>query len=103
MEYRIQSVEVVRYPVVRVTFADGLIAEVDLTCDIADDGTFSALRDPALFATVAMDPSGRSFGWRCDQPGFEIDVCADWARIRAETSVVEGLAENHRKRLTAAE
>lgn len=101
--YRIASVEAVRYPVLRVTFDDGLSGEYDLTDLIAQGPMFAPLKDERYFRTVAVAPYGHSFGWNLDDEGHEIDFCPDATRIAIETRVVEDLASRHRERQTAAE
>jgi hypothetical protein len=101
--HRITGVEPVRYPVLQVTFDDGLSGEYDLT-DIIDEGPlFAPLKDEAYFRTVSVVPSGRSFGWNLDVEGEEIDFCPDATRIKIETNIVEELAARYRRRRTAAE
>jgi hypothetical protein len=93
---RIKSVEVVRYPVLRVTFDDGLSGEYDLTGLIADGPVFAPLRDEAYFRTVAVGEYGHAFGWNLDDIGSEIDFGADATRIHIETQKVEELADRYR-------
>ena len=62
MDYRIKSVEVVRYPVVRVTFDDDVSGEYDLSDMIADGPAFERLKDELFFNTVAVGEHGRTFG-----------------------------------------
>jgi len=100
---RISHVEVVRYPVLRVTFDDGLSAEYDLGDLIADGSVFAPLKDEAYFRTVALAPYGHSFGWNLDQEGSEIDFCPSATRIHIETRIVEDLALRYSARRTAAE
>jgi len=50
MNYRIKSVEVVCYPVLRATFDDGLSGEYDLSDMIADGPAFARLKDLAYFS-----------------------------------------------------
>ena len=103
MNYRIKSAEAVRYPVLLVTFDDGLSGEYDLT-ELIDTGPiFEPLRDEAYFRNVAVAEHGHSFGWNLDQPGQEIDFCPDATRIRIETQIVEQLADRYRARRSAAE
>ena len=101
--YRIKSVEVVRYPVLRVTFDDGLSGEYDLTDLIARGPAFSPLKDEAYFRTVAVGEYGHTFGWNLDDLGNEIDFCPDATRILIETQKVEELANRHRLSRSAAE
>ena len=102
-QHRIASVKALRYPVLQVTFDDGLSGEYDLTDVIARGSVFAPLRDQAYFQTVAVAPYGHSFGWNLDEEGHEIDFCPDAARIRIETQKVEELAARHRACQTAAE
>ena len=101
--YRIKSVEVVRYPVLRVTFDDGLSGEYDLTDLIARGPVFAPLKDEAYFRTVAVGEYGHTFGWNLDDLGNEIDFCPDAARILIETQKVEELANRYRLSRSAAE
>jgi len=103
MKYRIKGVEAVRYPVLRVTFDDGLSGEYDLTDWIERGAASSPLKDRAYFETVGVAPSGRSFGWKLDEVGHEIDFCPDETRIAIETALVEQLAANYAANRSAAE
>jgi hypothetical protein len=103
MNYRIKSVEAVRYPVLKVTFDDGLSGEYDLTHSIATGPIFAPLKDEALFRKVAVGEHGHTFGWNLDSDGDEIDFCPDATRIRIETQMVEELASRYRARRSAAE
>lgn len=103
MNYRIADVSVVRYPVLRITFNDGLSGEYDLSDMIARGPAFERLRDEAFFARVAVDPYGHTFGWNLDDIGNEIDFCPDAARISIEEQKVAELADHYRANLTAAE
>ncbi len=103
MNYRIKSVEVVRYPVLRVTFDDGLSGEYDLSDLIARGPVFAPLKDKAFFDKVSVGEHGHTFGWNLDDLGHEIDFCPDATRIRIETQKVEELAEHYRLNRSAAE
>jgi len=103
MKYRIMSVEVVRYPVLRVTFDDGLSGEYDLSEMIATGPALARLKDPAYFNTVAVADHGQAFGWNLDDIGHEIDFCADATRIQIETQKVEEMADRYRSSRSAAE
>ncbi|OYW60342.1 MAG: molybdopterin-guanine dinucleotide biosynthesis protein [Bosea sp. 12-68-7] len=103
MKYRIKDVEAVRYPVLRVTFDDGLSGEYDLTGWIGQGESSLPLKDPAYFKTVAVAAHGRSFGWNLDEVGHEIDFCPDAARITIETAMVEQLAAHYVANRPAAE
>ena len=87
--YRIKSVEVVRYPVLCVTFDDGLSGEYDLTDLIERGPIFAAPKDEAYFRTVAVDEYGHTFGWNLDDLGHEIDFCPDATRIQIEMQKIE--------------
>lgn len=103
MNYRIRNVEVVRYPVLRVTFDDGISGEYDLSDLIAKGPVFAPLKDKAYFNTVSVGEDGHTFGWNLDDLGHEIDFCPDATRIRIETQKIEELAERYRLSRSAAE
>jgi hypothetical protein len=103
MKYRIKSVEVLRYPVLLVTFDDGLSGEYDLSELIARGPAFARLKDEAYFNTVAVGEHGHTFGWNLNDLGHEIDFCPDSTRILIETQKVEELADRYRSRRSAAE
>jgi len=58
----------------RVTFADGVAGEIDLSRDVGR-GVFAPLADPAFFTRVQIG-EGREICW----PG-EIDICPDAAYL----------------------
>ena len=101
--YAIEKVEAVRYPVLRITFEDGLSGEVDFSDQILVGKMFAPLRDPEYFKQVAVAEGGHAFGWNLHELGAEIDFCADSARMDIEAQFVEGAAERLRSRTTAAE
>jgi hypothetical protein len=103
MNYRIKKVEVVRYPVLRVTFDDGVSGEYDLSDMIADGPIFAPLKDQNYFNTVSIGDHGYTFGWNLDDLGHEIDFCPDSTRILIETQKVEELAKRYRSSRSAAE
>jgi hypothetical protein len=103
MKHRIKSVEVLRYPVLRVTFDDGLSGEYDLSDMIAHGPAFARLKDKVYFNTVAVGEHGHTFGWNLHDLGHEIDFCPDSTRILIETQKVEELANRYRSRRPAAE
>jgi hypothetical protein len=103
MNYRIKSVEAVRYPVLRVTFDDGLSGEYDLSDLIANGPAFARLKDRAYFNTVSVGEHGHTFGWSLDELGNEIDFCPDATRILIETQKVEELADHYQSGRSAAE
>ena len=103
MNYRIADVSVVRYPVLKITFSDGLSGEYDLSESIANGPVFAPLKDEAFFARVAVDPDGDTFGWNLDDFGNEIHFCPDATRIQIEEQKVNELANRYVARLAAAE
>ena len=103
MMYKLKSVEVVRHPVLRLTFTDGLQGEIDLSADLARGPAFESLKDRTFFQSVQVTEGGHSFGWRLDEPGREIDFSADAARADIELAIVKQLAAEHRSHKTAAE
>ena len=103
MKYRIKSVEALRYPVLRVTFDDGLSGEYDLSELIANGPAFGRLKDEGYFQKVTVGEHGHTFGWSLDDIGNEIDFCPDATRILIETQKAEELAERYRSSRSAAE
>lgn len=101
--YRIAAVATERYPVVTVTFEDGLSGEVDLSEDLARPAAFTPLLDRALFELVELAEGGHAWGWNLDQVGAEIDFCADATRIDIEAQAVHRLAAEYRRQRVAAE
>jgi hypothetical protein len=100
--YRITKIEVPSYPVVRLTFDDGLSGDLDMSRDIERGPYFEPLKDEVYFRTVAVADDGRSFGWRLDQTFSEIDFSADGARADIETALVRARAEEYRRKLIHA-
>lgn len=103
MMYKLKAVEVVRHPVLRLTFMDGLQGEIDLSADLERGAAFEPLKDRNFFQSVRVEESGHSFGWRLEEPGREIDFSADAARADIELAIVKRLAAEHRSHQTAAE
>ena len=103
MKYRIKNVEVVRYPVLRITFDDGLSDDYDLTDLIAGGPAFARLKDEAYFKTVSVGEHGHTFGWNLNDLGHEIDFCPDATRILIETQKVEEMAGRYHPSRSAGE
>jgi hypothetical protein len=100
--YRITRLDILTYPVVRLTFDDGLVGNIDLGGDIQRGQIFAPLKDEATFRQVALADDGRSFGWNLDVIGSEIDLGADAARADIETALVIARAEKFRARTNHA-
>lgn len=103
MMYKLKAVEVVRHPVLHLTFEDGLAGEIDLSADIARGPALEPLKDVAFFQTARMTDDGYAYGWRLDDLNHEIDFSADAARADIELAIVKQLAAGHRAHKTAAE
>src|SRR5262245_54168674 len=99
--YKITQVDVPRYPVVRLTFDDGLAGEVDFSQTIARGGVMSLLRDQTVFASARIGDGGRSLAWG-DVSGEEIDFCADALRFKVEEQVVRERAARYANSGSAA-
>jgi hypothetical protein len=63
--YDICDVEYLGQYRLRLTFADGLVTEIDLAGRLAGDvgPVFEPLKDPAFFAQVAVDPELGTIVW----------------------------------------
>lgn len=103
MKYRITSVDAAQYPRLLITFDDGFSGAYDFSALIQENALFAALNDPNLFSQVTIDQGGRRFGWALDDPGHEIDLCADATRIELETLSVNTMAREYAASLLAAE
>jgi hypothetical protein len=79
-QYRVKSVEVVRYPVLLVTYDDGFSGEYDLSDFVGRGPISEPLKDPEYFNQVAVGEYGHTFGWNLDVEGEEIDFCIDSVR-----------------------
>ena len=100
--YRVISISIPTYPILRLTFDDGLTGDINLSDDIERGPFYAPLKSEAFFRDVAIADDGRSFGWRMDQPFSEIGFCADAARIDIETSLVAARADQYRRKLAHA-
>ncbi len=64
----------------RLTFADGFTGEVDLADRLmAASGLLAALRDPAYFSQVRVDPDSGTVAW---PNGVDLDPDVLYARAR---------------------
>lgn len=80
---KIASVEVPKFPFVRLTYEDGFTATIDFSTKIAWGEAMVPLRDPELFATAHVGSRGSSLEW-IGPDGEQIDFCADALRMEAE-------------------
>lgn len=76
---RIVRVDVVRTPVLQVTFDDGTVREVDFSAVIARSRWFHTLGVPTTFEDVDVVNNGRALQWVSGA-----DFCADALRILAD-------------------
>ncbi|MGH8988797.1 MAG: DUF2442 domain-containing protein [Acidimicrobiales bacterium] len=60
---RVETVEVPRAHVVRLTFDDGLVRELEFLTGSNQGTVFAALDDPEYFARVRVDPESRTVVW----------------------------------------
>jgi hypothetical protein len=64
--YRIPHVEAVEVPrahVMRLTFDDGVVKELEFRVTGNEGTVFAPLDDPGFFAQVAVDPESRTVVW----------------------------------------
>jgi len=59
----IENVEVPRAHVMRLTFDDGLVRELEFVSGSSRGTVFAALDDPEYFAHVWVDPESRTVTW----------------------------------------
>ena len=79
VQARIVGVEIVSTPVLRVTFSDGAVREVDFSALVARSRWFRTLEIPTTFDTVEVIHNGRGLQWITGA-----DYCADALRILAD-------------------
>ncbi|HEX7073451.1 MAG TPA: hypothetical protein VF226_05365 [Hyphomicrobiaceae bacterium] len=80
---KIIEVEVLSFPVVKLSYSDGFTAVLDFTEKISWGEAVSPLRDPEIFKTAHVGSGGASLEW-IGPHGEEIDFCADALRFEAE-------------------
>ena len=88
----IVAVEVPRFPLVRLTYADGYTASLDFSEKFAWGEATRPLSDPVLFATAHVGSGESSLEW-IGPDGEEIDFCADALRFEAEALAARPAAE----------
>jgi hypothetical protein len=76
---RLLRAEVVRTPVLRVTFDDGEVREVDFSPVIARSKWFRALDIPTTFEDFSIIHNGRALQWVTGA-----DYCADALRVMGD-------------------
>ena len=101
--HKIIQVQVPKYPVLRITFDDGMVGDIDLRDEIATKPMFAELKGKAFFNQVALRDNGYSLGWKLDHVFEEIDFSADGLRTDIETQLVRQAAARYRAKLKAAE
>ena len=80
---RIVAVEVLSFPVVKLTYSDAFIAVMDFSEKISWGEAMLPLRNPEVFKTAHIGSGGASLEW-FGPGGEEIDFCADALRLEAE-------------------
>jgi uncharacterized protein (DUF4415 family) len=82
---RIQGIEVIRHPVLRLTFADHTTGYIDFSDIIkARSPLLDELRDKASFQTIALDPSGQRFSWKLKGEYDRVEYTSAFARTLIE-------------------
>jgi hypothetical protein len=76
---RLDRIDVLRTPVLRVTFDDGAVRDVDFSPVIARSKWFHTLGVPTTFEDVEIVNNGRALQWVTGA-----DFCADALRIMAD-------------------
>ncbi|HMS96514.1 MAG: DUF2442 domain-containing protein [Tabrizicola sp.] len=76
---RIVRIDVLATPVLRVTFDDGVVRDVDFSPVIARSKWFHTLAVPTTFEDVEVVNNGRALQWVTGA-----DYCADALRIMAD-------------------
>jgi hypothetical protein len=87
---RVLRADVVRTPVLRVTFDDGAVREVDFSPVIARSRWFRTLAVPTTFETVSVIHNCRALQWITGA-----DYCTDALRILADEQLREARGRGH--------
>lgn len=81
---RITDIEVLRTPVMRVSFSDGETREIDFSDVIERSRWFRTLAVPTTFSEVEIVHNGRALQWITGA-----DFCADALRIKGDRQAAE--------------
>jgi hypothetical protein len=79
---RISRIEVLTTPILRVTFDDGAVRDVDFSETITRSRWFHTLAVPTTFDSVEVVNDGRALQWITGA-----DYCADALRILGDTQL----------------
>ncbi len=82
VQTRILRIDLLPTPVLRVTFDDGAVREVDFSDIIARSKWFRTLSVPTTFETVEVINNGRALQWVTGA-----DYCADALRIKGDVQL----------------
>lgn len=66
---KVKGVEALARPKLKITFADGVVTEADLSKDLGGEMT-AALQDPAFFTQVRVDADSGAVAW---PNGYDLD------------------------------
>ena len=77
----------------RLLFDDGVEGEVDIQKAVALDGVFAALRDPACFSQVRVDPESGTIAW---PNGADLDPLVLHSLVTGKPIVIEQQASRTR-------
>ena len=80
--YSITAVEIIQPFTLRLRFDDGLIRIIDFEPLLYGE-LFGPLRDPAVFARVALDPEIHTIVWPCGAD-FDPATLHDWPEHEAD-------------------
>ena len=90
--YRVTAFHLLDPTTLRVSFDDGTAQTIDFSPVLAGE-FFGALRDPALFARVSIDPVAHTLVWP-NGADFDPETLHEWPRcvdaLRARAQTWEG-------------
>jgi uncharacterized protein (DUF4415 family) len=84
---RIEKVEVIGYPVLRLTFADHTIGQIDFSQIIeARSPDLDQLKNKDVFQECLLDPTGQKFGWNLKGEYNRIEYTSNFARALTKSN-----------------
>jgi uncharacterized protein (DUF4415 family) len=84
---RIEKIEVIGHPVLRITFADSTTGQIDFSEIInARSPHLNELNDKSAFQKITLDPSGQKFSWNLKGEYNLLEYTSDFARTLVKTS-----------------
>jgi uncharacterized protein (DUF4415 family) len=87
---RIEKIDVVRHPVINITFTDRMTGEMDFTKFISENAPhMDLLKSPNAFRKIELDTSGQKFGWNLGSDENCIEYTSEFVREHMKDVLTE--------------